>query len=73
MANIKFILSGVVVNKEYYPEKIYYYQLGHILVPIRRSETYCLEIENNGGKDTFTVSKAEYEKYEIGDDYLKEW
>ena len=73
MANIKLFLSGVVVSKEYYPEKTYYYQLGNILVPMRRSETYCLEIENNREKDTFAISKAEYEKYEIGDDYLKEW
>lgn len=64
--------NGVVISKEYYPEKTYYYQSGHMLVPMTQSEKYYLEIENNGEKDTFTVSKSEYEKYEIGDDYPKE-
>lgn len=64
--------SGVVISKEYYPEETYYYQSGYMLVPMTQSEKYYLQIENNGKKDTFTVSKAEYEKYEIGDDYPKE-
>lgn len=71
-ANEQDLESGVVISKEYYPEKTYYYQSGYMLVPMTQSEKYYLEIENNGKKDTFTVSKAEYEKYEIGDTYPKE-
>ena len=71
-ANEQDLENGVVISKEYYPEKTYYFLSGKMLVPMTQSEKYYLEIENDEKKDTFAVSKAEYEKYEIGDNYPKE-
>lgn len=44
-ANEQDLENGVVISKEYYPEKTYYYQSGHMLVPMTQSEKYYLQIE----------------------------